>query len=133
MTELPPPTVPASDVPKRSKANLLGWVAVAVVVVLVIGALTKNDDSDGDDLEHAAFTVCKDFVKDRLKSPSSASFRNFFEDDGEVRVTGNGPYRVVSTVDADNSFGANVRSEFVCVVNRVGDDRWELDSLTIDD
>lgn len=75
--------------------------------------------------------MCKDFVKDRLKSPSSAKFRNFYEDDGEVLVEGSGPqFKVVSTVDSQNGFGAMLRSSFVCTVTDRGD-TWHLDGLSI--
>lgn len=79
-----------------------------------------------------AFDMCKDFVKRRLKSPASAKFRNPLQDDGEVVITGsgNGPFTIVSTVDAENSFGAKPRSTFRCVVTLTGD-TWHLDDLTI--
>ncbi len=79
-----------------------------------------------------AFDTCKDFVKQRLKSPASAKFRNPLQDDGEVSITGsgNGPFTIVSTVDAENSFGAKPRSTFRCVVTLTGD-TWHLDDLSI--
>jgi hypothetical protein len=81
-----------------------------------------------------AFNSCKDFVKRRLKSPSSATFRNYFQHDGEVVVTGvgDGPYVVRSSVDSENSFGAKLRSDFVCTVTYAGDDNWRLAGLTLD-
>lgn len=137
-------------------------IAAVVVVALVMGGCiyagaTGDDDSDGeatseavddasgqpsdaapavdqDDQEYAAFDICTEFVKDRLKSPGSASFRNYFEDDGEVDVAGSGlgPYTVTSTVDSENSFGAELRIPFVCTVsNPDGDDRWVLDDLQL--
>lgn len=79
-----------------------------------------------------AFDVCKDFVKRRLKSPSTAKFRNPHQDDGEVVITrsGNGPFTIQSTVDAENSFGAKPRSTFICIVTLNGD-TWHLDALSI--
>lgn len=72
-------------------------------------------------------------MKDRLRAPATASFRNYFEDDGEVVVTG-GPstYRVVSSVDSENGFGANIRSNFVCEVRHVSGESWRLVDLAIE-
>lgn len=101
----------------------------------IYGAFAGDDDSpSSEDLRYGAFDVCTDFVRDRLRAPATATFRNYFEDDGEVRVTGsgNGPYTVTSTVDAENGFGANIRSSFVCVVN-LDDDTWRLADITITD
>lgn len=101
-------------------------------------AASQDDGSDEPDvdqevMEVSAFEVCKDFVKDRLKSPGSATFRNQFEDDGEVVVTGSGrgPYTIVSTVDSDNSFGASIRNTFTCTVTNTGDDMWSLKDINI--
>lgn len=87
----------------------------------------------GSDKEYEAFEICKDFVKDRLKAPSTAKFRNYFEDDGEVTVSGSGsgPYTVISSVDSENSFGAALRSNFVCVVNNTGGANWRLADISI--
>ena len=92
----------------------------------------KPTTTKSTDLEFEAFEICKDFVKRRLKAPSTAKFRNFFEEDGEVRVTGsgNGPYTVMSTVDAQNAFGAPLRNNFICTVTLSGS-TWMLDDISI--
>ena len=80
-----------------------------------------------------AFEMCKDSVKNKLKAPSTATFRNFYQKDGEVVVSGSaGSYRIVSTVDAQNSFGAKIRSSFSCLASYKGADRWSVSSTLID-
>jgi hypothetical protein len=86
-----------------------------------------------------AFDICKKFVKDRLKAPSTAKFRNATPilggDPDSVRISGDnvdGPFTVVSTVDAENAFGAPLRSTFLCTVHRVSQvdpGSWYLDDL----
>jgi hypothetical protein len=100
-----------------------------------VWAYATDSDDEQEDRDHGAFSVCTKFVKEQLKSPESASFRNYFEDDGEVRVTGmgEGPYIVTSTVDAENSFGASLRLPFVCTVTHVSGDRWRLNDLVLDE
>jgi len=120
-----------------------------VLVVAVVGffAMTSDGDDDSDDepsgeeerdqedLDFGAFDVCTQFVKERLKAPATASFRNYFEDDGEVQVSGvgDGPYTVISSVDAENGFGANIRTGFVCEVRHTGDGNWRLVNLVLNE
>jgi hypothetical protein len=79
-----------------------------------------------------AFDACKGFVKRQLKAPSTAKFRNYYEQDGEVVVlgTGDGPYTVMSSVDSENSFGAKLRSNFTCKVTLSGG-TWKLDDISV--
>lgn len=125
----------------KKKVGCGTWVVIAIVVVVVLAAFgSKKSDSDNPapagtkDHSAMAFTMCKEFVKGSLKSPGSAKFRNEFEEDGEVTVSGygDGPFVVRSSVDSQNGFGALLRSNFVCTVSYTGDDNWKLDDLTLD-
>jgi hypothetical protein len=110
--------------------------AVAIgVVAAVVGGDDENDSDTTEEREYAAFDVCTKFVEDRLRSPGTARFRNFFEDDGEVVVAGSddGPYTVRSSVDSENGFGALLRTNFVCVVRPTGGDNWQLEDLQLDE
>ena len=62
-----------------------------------------------------AYVMAQEFVKDRLKSPATAKWPgNFIED---TEYLGNDThYKITSCVDAQNSFGAFLRSYFVCVI-----------------
>jgi hypothetical protein len=55
--------------------------------------------------------MCEDFVKDRLKSPGTASFTR-----PTVTSAGVDTWRVDGSVDAENSFGGTVRVDFQCTV-----------------
>lgn len=127
------------DPTKQGSSSAAGcfWLIAAIVGVSVLLGMCGSGDDGADDPENlrfGAFDVCTQFVEDQLKAPGTASFRNFFEDDGEVTVTGagEGPYTVRSTVDAENSFGASIRSNFVCQVRHTGDGNWRLIDLSID-
>ena len=116
-----------------------GVLIGAFFLMIVVSIIVYEPDYDGDVasnpevMQLSAFNVCKDFVRDRLKSPGSASFRNFFEGDGEVSVTGagDGPFVVRSSVDSENSFGASLRTSFTCEVRRAGGDNWRLVDITL--
>lgn len=120
----------------KQKQQGVGCLVIILVIggLIAIGALfggSDDDETDADDLRYAAFEVCKDFVSDKLASPGTAVFRNYFEDDGEVSVTGTGSptFVVRSSVDSENGFGALLRTDFVCEVGQAGGDQWRLAGL----
>lgn len=111
---------------------VLTGFAVAFIALCIYAI--QNKPSSTPDRSSSAFAICKEFVKDDLRAPATAVFRNYHQDDGEVAVRGfgDGPYTVVSTVDSQNGFGALVRSSFTCSVTRTGDDEWKLNALAVD-
>ena len=56
----------------------------------------------------------------RLRAPGSADYP--FGHVTSVETLGNNRYRLASYVDAENAFGGDVRTTFVCVVEGSGDD-----------
>ena len=80
-----------------------------------------------EDDEGGAHVWAKDFVRERLRSPSTAKFASVLN--ANFTDLGNRKWRVVSYVDAQNAFGTEVRTYFDAVVRYVGNDQWELISL----
>ena len=79
-----------------------------------------------------AYITMEDFVTQRLKSPKSAEFPGVFDGRGDhVKYLGNQKYRIISYVDAQNSFGATIRNNFVGEIEQVDKNRWRLISLEI--
>lgn len=114
---------PAAEVADEGKKLwirfLAGAGAVAVVVLLLVWQGGKDPAADTGGAKRA----CEGFVRDQLKAPATADFSS--ED-----VTANSPlYTVTGAVDAENSFGAKLRSRFTCVVYDDGT-AWRLQSLT---
>lgn len=106
--------------------------AAAVIATTTATTTTRSaPTTPKEEQRYGAFDVCTKFVKDRLKAPSTAKFRNFFEKDGEVVVTSTDgvTFVVASTVDAQNSFGAMLRTSFVCTVINTGGSNWRLVDL----
>lgn len=68
-------------------------------------------DSGARHTDSEAWTCAKKIVKDSLKSPSTAKFCSFTE--CKVTHLGNGEYKVTGWVEAQNSFGATLRQNFV--------------------
>lgn len=64
--------------------------------------------------DREAIAGCESLVEEQLRSPASAEFDSTVtSDDGEWTVTG--------SVDADNAFGASVRTDYTCTVTFPGD------------
>ncbi|HEX4054697.1 MAG TPA: hypothetical protein VHX86_10570 [Tepidisphaeraceae bacterium] len=79
---------------------------------------------------HDAYTMSQEFVKDQLKSPATAQFQPF--DSPKVSVTySDGWYTVYAVVDAQNGFGALIRSSYICKLKPIGGDQWQADSTDI--
>ncbi|MGP1345162.1 MAG: hypothetical protein ACTS3F_00655 [Phycisphaerales bacterium] len=76
--------------------------------------------------------MMEDFVKQRLRSPSTADFPGIFDGRADhVKYHGNQQYRIMSWVDAQNAFGATIRIEFVGEIEQVEETRWQLNSLEL--
>jgi len=77
----------------------------------------------------AAYSACVQFVTDSLETPATAVFPSRFGSD--IQILDLRPvYHVASYVDAQNKFGATIRTRFTCVVSWSSQqDRWSLVDL----
>ena len=73
-----------------------------------------------------AYVIAQQFVKNALKSPSTASFGWQTADECVTGADSRGRYRVRGWVDAQNSYGATMRSTFTVTVRYEGGDKWIL-------
>lgn len=71
----------------------------------------------------SATQMCHEYVRDRLRSPSTADFPR---SEQNVTAIGRRAYEISGTVDAQNGFGATVRNRFVCQIQHLGDGDWRL-------
>lgn len=79
-------------------------------------------------LKSDAKWACKLYIEKSLKAPSTANFQNYTQFTAVGK--GDGPYLVRGYVDAQNSFGAMIRSDFSCLLHKVKDD-WILDEMNM--
>lgn len=118
--------------PPKARSNAVTWLAVlGVVVVLgVVGNIIGGGSSTttANPTRDAAL-ICHKFVRERLKSPSTAKFPT--SDESTVQPISGGDYEVTSYVDSQNAFGATLRSNYTCVVKPVEGDKWRLVDLNI--
>lgn len=95
--------------------------AVAVVLVLIVGGCVAvmNGGSDKTADESDAQYMCQQFVKDKLKSPSSAKFSN------QVASGAGSSWTSSGTVESQNSFGAMIQTRYSCTLNYLSsDESW---------
>ncbi len=97
------------------------------VVLLVAGGVTwLLLPSDSDE----AADRCRDAVTERLKAPSTAEFSDVqvTEEAGNLLTF----YTVKGKVDAQNSFGAQVRNGFSCKFQiEKSDDSWLMTDVSV--
>ncbi len=96
-------------------------LAALVVLPIVIMVVTPSDPARQADFDKAyeqgiARSKCERAIKDRLKAPATAKF--------EMTQAGRndrGTYAVIGYVDAENSYGAMLRSVYGCELAGGGD------------
>lgn len=119
----------------------LGIGVVLVIVLVVFGALSGGGSSPSTSAASApdkieAWIMAEKFVKDRLKSPGTANFggvfNNYQDPDDQVSVVGANTYVVTGWVDAQNGFGATVRTNWRCKLLYLGNGKWRCLDLTME-
>ena len=88
-------------------------IIVIVISALLLGiqALVKNKTPKSTEPDmYEVVTMAEYFVKQNLKAPSTAEFCPVRE--AKIGRLGNNEYEVTGYVDAQNSFGAMIRSTY---------------------
>lgn len=107
---------------RHRKARAEHWNAVIILTFMGCAALAiaggcgyllYRANHDGSAMTDNAINACEHFVSQDLKSPSTARFPLY--DDDQVSNIGN-VYTVTSYVDSENSFGAKLRTDYQCTV-----------------
>lgn len=113
-----------------TKEQLKGSLIIGVIF-LIIGYITwpsksaskdKHEAEDISKLDVDAYVMSEEFIKKQLKAPATADFPT--GSDGRVKYLGDSVFYIDSYVDAQNSFGANLRSNYSGKIKYKGDDNW---------
>lgn len=117
---------------QQRQDNTIGWIFLAVIVIAIAYACSGSNTEQATPPPpcSGAQTAAENFVRARLKAPSTARFNPLLE--GRVSVLSNGKCLVEGWVDAQNSFGAMLRTPWRIIMIDVGD-RFRLDVLQIGD
>lgn len=100
---------------------------VFVFVVFVFTAIKTDSNYDYTSKESVekgssvtdklqAYRYAMGFVKEKLKSPSSAKFPDSQRKVDDTRYMGDNTYKIDSYVESMNSFGTMIRTDFSCTI-----------------
>jgi hypothetical protein len=108
---------------KRQALHLFSILTIVSFLFIAFGSDDDNGSSSSstDTNKFLAYSYAEDFVKQKLKSPSTAEFPGTFEKDKHITELGNSQYQITSWVDSQNGFGAMLRSKFSCKIIFEGD------------
>lgn len=127
-------TTPAP--PSAAAGVLLLLVVVGCIILWFMGAFSGNSNATptatptpDTGSTFGAFEICKEFMTDRLKAPATAKFALPGDNGVQVTKLDGAQYNVSAYVDAENSFGANIRTRFDCTVRYTGNGNWTLQKL----
>ena len=103
---------------KSSGCGCLIFLAI-VIAFFMWGAANHRESEQDPALD--ALVYSQFYVKQQLKAPSTAKFAGINE--SSVQKVNDNTYIVHSFVDAQNSFGAMIRTKYTATMERV-DDKW---------
>jgi len=83
-------------------------VAVVFIIAIIVSLFATGGGSDSDNRD--VWVCAQNVVEEHLKSPSTADFCSYTE--ATITPLGNNRYEIKGYVDAQNGFGAMVRSYF---------------------
>lgn len=106
------------------KSNLIIIIALSSFVYMVFVGF-----GGGSSDESKVWVLAKHEVEQSLKSPNSAKFPS--KDKATILETDDG-YQITSYVDANNSFGASIRSNFIVTLTKKSNGDYKLESVYID-
>ena len=109
--------------------HLLSILSISIFIFIAIGS-SDSDSSSSSSEDLLAYNYAEDFVKQKLKSPSTAKFAGLFEKRDHITKVGDREYRIRSYVDSQNGFGATIRSNWSCTIKFVGNN-VQCDDLAI--
>jgi len=107
----------------ESKGGEIGcaiiFAIIAILLILIFSSSSNSSNesilsSSASDQKVYAWIAAKDIVEQNLKSPSTAKFCNY--SDATIKYVGVDKYQVSGYVDAQNGFGATIRSNFVATL-----------------
>jgi hypothetical protein len=130
-----------TSIPRRWDKNVTAAIWAGMVFLVVLGvysimsnstfgsAYSNRSNNFGNNGTTVAIAMAKEFVKERLKSPSSASFPWSY-DEYTVTKDIDGRWRVSGYVDAVNSFNAKIRTSFLVEMRQDGES-WRPTSIYV--
>jgi len=111
----------------------LAGLVVVLFVILIAGLATAGGSgySSGNTSSNKyepskrdAYYISQEFLKKTLKAPSTASFPRY-QEGKYVKELDDDEYLITAYVDAENSFGAKIRSTYMSQVKYLYGETWQ--------
>lgn len=111
---------------QRAWPTILG---ISIPLLLLGGcqaAISSASSGNDEPEEYDAIYFCKEFVKDKLKAPSTAKFS------GEYATGGGSSWTSSGVVESQNSFGGMVQTRYTCSLTYSSSDESWQGRVTLD-
>lgn len=122
--------------PKRTVWMVIGFLTLLIICLCALIPLFPVVESTGSSPTEAKI-MCETLIKASLVAPTTARFSGIL--DTRMGSVANQPntYRVIGYVDAQNSFGAQIRNYYTCEIKYNGGEwtnplNWTLLRLDLD-
>jgi hypothetical protein len=126
---------PMSNLLRRDLPHVEFVITLVVIAIFLVGLGYAHFAGSGPlNLDNDVYRVCKDWTTKQLKSPATAVYPplSALEETEGYGFSNKGAagYTLSGYVDAQNGFGALLRSDFVCKAKKEGDN-WRGSSILI--
>lgn len=117
------------DKDKNDGGNVAGVIALILLIVWGVNKCSGggSNKSSKEASQNSAFQHCKQSIKKQLKAPKTADFPFM---DFKWRKEGNA-YTITSYVNAENSFGAMLKSSWICTATHNGGSEYDINNWSI--
>jgi hypothetical protein len=105
---------------------------MSFAIAALLGCGSSRDPALGGQ-ETLAFVMCQTPVSAQLRAPSNARFPYITAPGVRAEHIGDGVYKVRGFVDAQNGFGAMIRTQWTCEIEETPDHEWSLRKLEIEE
>lgn len=104
---------------EKQNKPISGWIGLLVIIVGILIYMEISGDKiaeeDRKTVDNDELLLCsQNMVKGQLKAPSTADFPWLYDDGVNIQALGGDQYKVSAYVDAQNSFGAMIRTKYYC-------------------
>jgi len=104
-----------------SLAGLICLIGLPIYLIFLMATCEGPEPDPNGEAKSEIASDCREAVRKHLRAPGTARFPSGLSGKVTVRSTTADLY---SYVDAENAFGGEVRTNFICTAERVGEDSW---------
>lgn len=112
---------------KNIKTHSIAFLTIIFFLFIAFGS-GESEPKKPEEMKTEAYVMAQNFMKKNLKSPSTADFP-FSE--YKFEYLGDSKMKVISYVDAQNGFGAQIRTYYEATMKFNGGDWADINNWTL--